>query len=81
MWVCAAPTGRVLLFWSENGYRFCPIWSGIGYGFSREPRECMKVQFTFQFQISKKGREICEFEMHLKNFFGWNSNLCNDVMT
>ena len=41
----------------------------------------MKVQFTFQFQISKKGREICEFEMHLKNSFGWNSNLCNDVMT
>jgi len=38
----------------------------------------MNVQFTFQFQISKEGREICEFEMHLKNFFGWNSNLCND---
>ena len=24
---------RVVLepFWSENGYRFCPFWSGIGY--------------------------------------------------
>ena len=20
-------------FWSENGYRPCPFWSGIGYGF------------------------------------------------
>ena len=80
MWVRAAPTGRVFaLFWSENGYTPILVWNRVW--FSRELRECMKVQFTFQFQISKKGREICEFEMHLKNSFGWNSNLCNDVMT
>ena len=28
------PKGRVFApFWSENGYRLCSIWSGIGYGF------------------------------------------------
>ena len=28
------------LFWSENGYRFCTLWSEIGYGFQGnfEPR-------------------------------------------
>ena len=32
--VCAAPKGIVFaLFWSENGYRPCPFWPGIGYGF------------------------------------------------
>ena len=32
--VCAAPKGRGFApFWSENLYRLCPFWSGIGYGF------------------------------------------------
>ena len=29
--VCTVPKGMVFVpFWSENGYRFCPFWSGIG---------------------------------------------------
>ena len=33
---------------------------------------------SFQFQMSKNEREICEFEMGLKNFFCLRSNLSND---
>ena len=31
--------------------------------------ECMNVLLPFQFQMSKKEREICKFEMDLNNFF------------
>ena len=32
--ICATPSGRVFApFWSENGYKLCPFWSGIRYGF------------------------------------------------
>ena len=44
----------------------CPFWSGIGYGFSRELRE---TYLSFQFQMNKNEIEMCEFEMHLENFF------------
>ena len=40
--------------------------------------ECMNVSVSCQFQISKKEREICEFEMNLNNSFCLRSNLCND---
>ena len=41
--------------------------------------ECMNVLLPFQFQMSEKEREICEFEMDLKFFFfGLRSNLSND---
>ena len=30
-------------FWSENGSKFCPFWSGIGYGFLGNYREYMNV--------------------------------------
>ena len=33
---------------------------------------------SFQFQMSKKEREICDFKMDLKNFFCLRSNLRND---
>ena len=34
IYICAAASGRVFAqFWSENGYRLYPFWSGIGYGF------------------------------------------------
>ena len=40
MQVRAAPTGRVFgPFWSENEYKFCPFWFGIGYGFLPIPNE------------------------------------------
>ena len=32
----------------------------------------------FQFQMSKKEKEICEFEMDLNNYFCLRSNLSND---
>ena len=70
--MCAAPLGRVFApFWSENGYAFCPFLSGSNrVWFLRELRECMNVfSLSFQFQMSKKEREIWEFEMDLRNFF------------
>ena len=56
--VCAAPTGRV----------FAPFWSGIGYGFRGNYGSAWRY-LSFQFQMSKKEREICEFEMDLKDIF------------
>ena len=65
----AAPSGRVfVLFWSENGYTLCPFWSEIGYGF-RENYRSVRTYFSFQLQMRKKEREICELEMDLKNCF------------
>ena len=37
-----------------------------------------RIILSFQFQMSKKEREICEFKMDLKNFFCLWSNLSND---
>ena len=66
--VYAAPSGRIFEpFWSENGYTLCPFWSGIGLGF-RESYGRVWTLLSFQFQISKKEREISEFEMDLNNF-------------
>ena len=33
---------------------------------------------SFQFQMSKIGRAICEFEMDLKKSYCWFSNVSND---
>ena len=40
----------------------------IRYGF-RGNYGSVRTYLSFQFQMSKKEREICEFEMDLKNFF------------
>ena len=37
-----------------------------------------ELKLSFQLQISKKEREIREFEMNLKNFFCLRSNLRDD---
>ena len=55
-------------FRSENGYRLCPFWSGMGYGF-RGNCGSVWTYLLFQFQVNKNEIETCEFEMHLKNFF------------
>ena len=34
--------------------------------------------FSFQFQMNKKGRVICEFEVAFKKSFCFRSNLSND---
>ena len=62
------PLGRVFApFWSENGYTLCPFWSGIGLGF-RGNYGSVGTFLSFQFQLSKKEREISKFEMDLNNF-------------
>ena len=33
MYVPPQRVGFFASFWSENRYRLCPFWSGIGYGF------------------------------------------------
>ena len=64
------PLQRVVFapFWSENWYRLCLFWSGIGYG-CRGNYGSVWTYLSFQFQISKKEREICEFEMNFKKYF------------
>ena len=38
----------------------------------------LKTNLLFQFQMSKKERELCEFEMDFKKSFCWRSNPSND---
>ena len=63
--------------WSENGYRFCPFWSGIGYGLRRN-YGCVSMCSSFQFQVNKKESALCEFEMDFKKSFCRGFNLSND---
>ena len=58
--------------WSENVYRYTLYPFVIRYGFWGELRERMNVV------MNKKQVEICEFEMHLKNFLCLWSNLSYD---
>ena len=51
--------------------------SGIGYGF-RWNYGSVWTYLSFQFQMIKEEREICEFEMNLKNFVYLRSNLKNN---
>ena len=55
-------------FWSENGYRLCSFWSGIGFVFQGN-NGSVRMYLLFQFQMSKKEREICKFEMDFKKCF------------
>ena len=48
--------------------------SGIGYGF-RGNNGRVWTYLSFQFQMKKKEREICETEMHFKRSFCSRSNL------
>ena len=45
---------------------------------SRELRECMTSDLSFQFQMDKKERIIYEFEVDYKKSFTWRSSLSND---
>ena len=54
--------------WSENEYRLCSFWSGIGCGFQGN-YVSVRRYLSFQFQTCKKEREICEFEMDFKKSF------------
>ena len=62
------------------GMVFAPFWSENGYGF-RGNLGSVRTYLSFQFQMSKKEREICEYEMGLENlFFSLRSHLGNDDM-
>ena len=70
--------GRVFApVWSENGYRFCPFWSGVGYGLRRN-YGCVSMCSSFQFQMNKKESVIYEFEMDIKKSFCCGFILSND---
>ena len=64
-------------FLVRNGYTLCPFWSGIGYGFRGNYGIVWKY-LSFQFQMSKKERDICQFEMDFWQCFCLRSNLSND---
>ena len=69
--------GFLRRFGLKTGIHFAHFGLESGMVFE-ELRERMKV-FIVSLQMSKKdGREICEFEMDLKNFFCLHSNLSND---
>ena len=55
-------------FSDQNGYRLCPFWSGIGYGF-RGNYGSVWTYVWFQLQMTKNEREIQEFEMDFKKSF------------
>ena len=54
-------------FWSESGYVYTlPILVWNRVWFSRELREHMN-EVIVEFQMNRN--QICEFEMHMKNYF------------
>ena len=61
MTLCAAPSGRVL--------RRFGLKTGIHFAHFDLESARVRANLSFQFQMSKKEREICEFEMDLKNLF------------
>ena len=61
-------------FRSDNGYKFCPFWSGIGYRFPGNYGSLKVFVISLPQTIWKK-REIRE--CILRNIFYWCSNLSN----
>ena len=69
-----------------KGYSFCPfsVWKqvhfallGLELGLVFEETTGVRgwTYLSFQFQMKKKGREICQIEMHFKKSFCSRSNL------
>ena len=52
------------------------FWSEFSYGF----RGNAWTYLSFQFQMNKKERVICEFEVDFKKSFCWRSNLSNNIL-
>ena len=57
-YLCATPKGYSAEFGLKTGV---DLWSGIGYGL-RGRYGSVRTYLLFQFQMSKKEKEICEFE-------------------
>ena len=47
---------------------FAPFWCGIGYGNNREVHE--RINLSFGFEMNKKKRVSCKFEMDFKKSVG-----------
>ena len=56
-------------FGLKTGIHFANFGLQSGMVFWSTKRVYERTSLSFQFQMSKKEREICEFEMDLKNFF------------
>ena len=54
----------------KMGFRlyFHRFWSGIGYGLDGTIRDCRNLFVVSRFQMNKKERVICQFEIDLKKF-------------
>ena len=62
------PKGRVFgPFWSENTLPIL-VWNWVWF-FEGTTGAYMNGRLSFQFQMNKNEIEMCEFEMHLENFF------------
>ena len=60
------------LIWSENGYSLCLFWSEFGYGFLGISGGGW-TYLSFEFQMHKKEREICELETDFRKSFCWRA--------
>ena len=56
-------------FGLKTGKHFAHFGLESGVVFEGTTGVQLRTFLSFQFQMSKKEREICEFEMALKNFF------------
>ena len=62
--------GRVRVLGLFGLKTLCPFWCGIGYDFRGNYGSVHEWTYlSFQFQMNKNEIEMCEFEMHLENFF------------
>ena len=64
--------GFLRRFGLKTGIRFAHFGLESGIVFEGTTGDDCK---SFQFQMSKKEREICEFETNLRNFFCLHSNI------
>ena len=68
------------LFWSENGYRLCQFWSGIGYGLRGNQAGVYELIYRFNSKLVRKTDKYANLKWNLRIFF-CRSNLSNDTIT
>ena len=66
------------LFRRKMGVDFVHFGLESGMVFEGTTGVYERIILSFKFQMSKKEKEMCEFQMDLKNFFCLRSNLSND---
>ena len=68
--------GRVFApYWSENGYRLCTLWCGIGCGF-RGNYESVWMYLSFQFQMNEKERYAIISSMRIPKWILIKKSFC-----